>query len=60
MVALAVALEKGDAAGHLLDEQVEVAVTIGVHELGTGSVEAALERQLERAAGGVHHLERRD
>ena len=59
-VALTIALEEGDAAGHFLEEQVEIAVTVGVHQLGPRGVEAAVERQLERAAGGVHHREGRD
>ena len=59
-VALAVALEESDAAGHFLQEQIEIAVTVGVHQLGTGGVEPAVERQLERTAGGVHHREGRD
>ena len=59
-VALALALEEGDAAGHFLQEQVEIAVAVGVHQLGPRGVEPAVERQLERAAGGVHHREGRD
>ena len=45
---LAVALVERDAAGHFLHEEIEVAVAVGVHQLGARGVEAADEGQLQR------------
>jgi hypothetical protein len=59
-VALTVTLEEGDASGHFLDEQIQITVPVRVHQLRTGRVEPALERQLHRTPGAVHHRKRRD
>jgi hypothetical protein len=59
-VALAIALEERDLAGHFLEEEVEIAVSVGVHQLRTGSVESADEGHLEDAAGAVQHRKGRD
>ena len=48
-----VPLEVADTARHFLHEEVEVSVAVGVHQLGTGRVEAAEEGELERPPRGV-------
>jgi hypothetical protein len=59
-LARAVALKQGDAAGDFLHEEIEIAVAIGIHQLRTGRVESAQERETERPAGGVGDREGED
>jgi hypothetical protein len=57
-VPLAVPVEQRDPSGDLLQEQIEVAVSIGIHELRPGRVEPGEERHVQRTPGGVRHRER--
>ena len=50
-------LEEHDAAGCLLDEQIQIAVVVDVDPLGPGNVQAAEERVVVRRTSVVDHLE---
>ncbi len=51
-------LEQRELVGALLQEEVEVAVAVDVHQLGARHVEAAEEGRVVRGAGLVQHRER--